>query len=79
MTRRQSYNLFRRSHEPELVCAVPEDRPVPPFLASPGWVYGGTVGSDGPLTRQIDERLLQEAVHLNGFYLLHRLQDGSRG
>ena len=28
----RTYNLFRRRDRAELICAVPEDRPVPAFI-----------------------------------------------
>jgi hypothetical protein len=35
------YDLFRSRDEPELYCAVPEDRPAPAFLASEPWQAAG--------------------------------------
>jgi hypothetical protein len=33
------YNLFRHKDKVDLYCAVPEDRPVPPFLTEDQWEY----------------------------------------
>ena len=37
----RTYNLFRRKGHAELVCAVPEDRPVPAFITGSLWQFGG--------------------------------------
>ena len=37
------YNLFRRKLEEDLYCAVPEDRPVPDFVAE-NWEFRGRLG-----------------------------------
>ena len=43
-----AFNLFRRKDEPELFCAVPEDRAVPPFIAGESWEFGGKIAADAP-------------------------------
>ena len=58
----QTYNLFRRQHEEDLYCAVPEDVPVPPFVTDERWEWAqsldvsqlsGSAGKDaGALTRR---------------------------
>jgi hypothetical protein len=33
------YNLFQHKDKADLYCAVPADRPVPPFLTEDQWAY----------------------------------------
>jgi hypothetical protein len=35
-------NLFRHKGQPDLCCAVPEDRPVPSFVTGERWDFRGT-------------------------------------
>ena len=45
-----AYNLFQSTKPDGLVCAVPEERTVPPFVVGPHWRFGGRVqGQDAPL------------------------------
>src|SRR3954465_2069323 len=66
---RPAYNLFRRKCEPDLLCAVPEDRPVPRFLSATLWEFAGKGAEPaaGPLGS--DQRAAGVGVRLNGFYL----------
>jgi len=34
-----AYNLFRNKQRPEIVCAVPEVRPVPHFIDLEQWTF----------------------------------------
>jgi hypothetical protein len=64
-----TYNLFRNRHRPDLICAVPEDRPVPGFVDRDEW---GVERSLRPLDispRGFEERAAQAGVRFNGFYL----------
>src|SRR4051812_14602131 len=38
------FNLFRHKEMGDLCCAVPEDRPVPPFIRGERWEFAGAVG-----------------------------------
>src|SRR4051812_16451731 len=38
------FNLFRHKEMSDLCCAVPEDRPVPPFIRGKRWEFVGAVG-----------------------------------
>jgi len=40
---RTAFNLFRRKREPDLLCAVPQDCPVPGFVEASAWAFVGTV------------------------------------
>ena len=34
-----AYNLFRNKQRPDIICAVPEDRPVPHFIDQERWTF----------------------------------------
>jgi hypothetical protein len=60
------YNLFRARGR-DVVCAVPEDRPVPPFVHEPRWEFEGKVAEDQVRL----PRATNTAVRFNGFYIFH--------
>ena len=64
-----SYNIFR-SRQRELSCAVPEDRPVPPFLTSKAWEFSGSIRGD---SQQLPPATAV-AVRFNGFYVFRPFQ-----
>jgi hypothetical protein len=64
------YNLFRRTAEPDILCAVPEDKPVPAFVAAPAWEYGGNINRAS--ATGFRTRAVSSAIRFDGFYLLHR-------
>jgi hypothetical protein len=66
---REAYNLFRRRSEPDLVCAVPEDRAIPPFLSGDDWEFGGKTSAT-PMG-EFDMHAARASVRFNGFYLYH--------
>lgn len=78
----QAYNLFRRKEAPELVCAVPEDRAVPRFIAGETWEFGGRISAGSRKHAGFDRHAARAAACYNGFYLFHSLQqsasDGSK-
>ena len=63
------YGLFRSRHEPELYCAVPEDRPAPAFLNSESWRVAGQLAEADPMPLGFDREAARVGVRLNGFYL----------
>jgi len=68
-----AYNLFRSTKPDGLVCAVPEERTVPPFVVEPHWRFGGRIESqEAPLG--FDSRAAMEGVRFNGFYLFASFQ-----
>ncbi len=71
---REAYNLFRRRSEPELLCAVPEDRAVPSFLSGNDWEFGGTSASAA--LPPFDRLAARASVRFNGFYLFHAYDRG---
>jgi hypothetical protein len=64
-----AFNLFRRKEEPELFCAVPEDRAVPPFIAGEAWEFGGKIAADAHSQPGFDGSVASRAARFNGFYL----------
>lgn len=64
-----SFNLFRRKEVPELLCAVPEDRIVPHFIAGESWEFGGKITSDSRHQPGFDGSAASAAARYNGFYL----------
>jgi hypothetical protein len=61
------YNLFRYGLGPDLLCAIPEDRPVPIFIEAPNWTYAGR--ADALAQGVFDLEAARTAVRFNGFYL----------
>jgi hypothetical protein len=68
-----NYNLFRHADRAELLCAVPEVRPVPAFIAGPPWSFVGRLRDCANGSSGFDHRVAEESVHLNGFYLFQLL------
>jgi hypothetical protein len=64
-----SYNLFRRKGRSELVCAVPEDRPVPAFITGTLWTFGGTLEHPERHRLAFNSEAADASVRVNGFYL----------
>ncbi len=68
-TSQMRYDLFRSRHEPELYCAVPEDRPGPAFLNSESWRVAGKLAEADPMPLGFDREAARVGVRLNGYYL----------
>ena len=66
------FNLFRHKEMSDLCCAVPEDRPVPPFIRGKRWEFVGAVGgrSAAPGFERTEAVL---SVRLNGFHLFQMI------
>ena len=66
------FNLFRHREMSDLYCAVPEDRPVPPFIRGKRWEFVGAVGGrSAPPGFERTEAVL--SVHLNDFHLFQMI------
>ena len=65
----QTYNLFRRQHEEDLYCAVPEDVPVPPFVTDERWEWAQSL--DVSQLSGFDAKAAEISANRNGFYLFH--------
>src|SRR5687767_14624561 len=61
------YNLFRHRLATDLVCAVPEDRPVPTFIEATNWTFGGR--TDALPEGTFDPEAARTAARFIGFYL----------
>ncbi len=71
-----AYNLFRNRQQPELLCAVPEDRPVPNFLRWEQWTYERPLRSLKDRPAGFDGRGASAGVRFNGFYLFQTTATG---
>ncbi len=71
--RRPIYNLFRRIEEPDLVCAVPNDFPVPAFLAGGAWSYAGSVCAASEPPPGFRAEMAEHGAETCGFHLFHQL------
>jgi hypothetical protein len=67
------HNLFRRKATPDLYCAVPEGRPVPPFIRAPEWEFAGTRKAGTPAPLGFRDRAAGVALRHMGFYAFHRI------
>ena len=68
-TRDCTYNLFRNRQRPELLCAVPEDRPVPGFVVPGDWRFERALRPSDTNPPGFEDRAAQVGVRFNGFYL----------
>ncbi len=64
-----TYNLFRNRQRPELLCAVPEDRPVPSFLEPDDWSFEWPLRPPDMRPPGFEDRAAHVGVRFNGFYL----------
>ncbi|NIX77871.1 hypothetical protein [Microvirga terricola] len=64
-----AYNLFRSNRADGLLCAVPEERSVPPFVTGPRWTFDGRVDGDRSAPLGFDGKAAEAGVRFNGFYL----------
>ncbi|WP_230533603.1 hypothetical protein [Microvirga roseola] len=67
------YNLFRNSQRPGLLCAVPEERPVPEFLVEEKWEFERCLRPSDPSPPGFHARAAAAGVRFNGFYLFYLL------
>jgi hypothetical protein len=64
-----NYNLFNRADRAELICAVPEHRPVPDFIRGQPWNFVGRVKDSAIGSLRSDHDAAATSVRYNGFYL----------
>ena len=62
-----AYNVFR-THAHDVYCAVPEDRPVPAFVAARAWEFTGKLAETSTVRLPT---ALTVAIRFNGFYIFH--------
>jgi hypothetical protein len=73
-----TYNLFRNRQRPELLCAVPENRPVPGFVVPGDWRFERALRPSDMGPPGFEDRAAQVGVRFNGFYLF-QITDTRRG
>ena len=66
---RPAYNLFRSTRSAELLCAVPEDYPVPAFINGQGWAFAGKLAEPSAAPLGFEWTSAGAVVPLTGFYL----------
>src|SRR3954449_2705197 len=64
-----AFNLFRHKLKSDLVCAVPEDYPVPAFLEASTWAFAGKVSEPTTIPLGFKSKAVEAGVRFNGFYL----------
>jgi PAS domain-containing protein len=64
-----AYNLFRNKKRPEILCAVPEDRPMPRFVDREQWTYAGSLQPQDTRPSGFHDKAASAGVRFNGFYL----------
>ena len=64
-----AYNLFRRRQKPDVLCAVPEDRPVPSFVNANGWEFVGKADEPATVPLGFNQKAATVSVRNNGYYL----------
>jgi hypothetical protein len=68
-TRDCVYNLFRNKQRPEILCAVPEDRPVPNFVVAEQWSVLRPLRPSDISPAGFQPRAASAGVRFNGFHL----------
>jgi hypothetical protein len=69
----RAYNLFRHRDKQHLLCAVPEDREVPRFIAERAWSFDRKATETAAAPIGFDAMVARHGVRLNGFYLFQSL------
>src|SRR5215213_4296533 len=62
-----AYNLFRHKLMPDLLCAVPQDCPVPGFIEGSAWAFAGTVSVRALAPAGLDWEIAAASVRRSGF------------
>jgi hypothetical protein len=70
----QTFNIFCRRDEPDIRCAVPEERPVPSFLEGPVWEFTGKIDGSALATAGFGENVVAEAIQTQGYYVFQRVR-----
>ena len=67
-----TWNFFHRKSEPELWCAVADQDPLPRFLMSGEWRFGGHLVRDRETPPGFNPGAAVQADDLSGFYLFQQ-------
>jgi hypothetical protein len=65
----RAYNLFRHRDKQHVICAVPEDRAAPGFLAEKTWEFVRKLAEPTAAPIGFNPKAAMDGVRLNGFYL----------
>ena len=68
-----TFNLFQRRSQADLICAVPEDRGVPSFISAEGWAWCGRVEPHTKPPAGFRPGAAAMGVRFNGFHLFQPL------
>ena len=66
-----AYNLFRHKCLPDIICAVPEDRPVPGFIDSERWSFEQSLRALDTCPPGFDSGAARTGARFNGFHLFY--------
>src|SRR3954453_19834003 len=74
-----AYNLFRHKLIPDLLCAVPQDCPVPGFIEGSTWAFAGTVGERTLAPAGLDSGTAAAGMQRSGFVMFqtHTTEPGN--
>jgi hypothetical protein len=64
-----TYNVFQHGRDPAILCAVPNDKPVPAFISGPAWSFERAIPVGQDPSEGFRPKLAVTAESLNGFYL----------
>jgi hypothetical protein len=64
-----AFNLFRHKLKQDLLCAVPEDYPVPSFLDGSTWAFAGKVSEPTTIPPGFNSKAAEAGMRFSGFYL----------
>ena len=70
----RAYNLFRNKRRPDLLCAVPEDYPVPNFVIEQEWVFDRALRPTDTPPLGFHTKAAAAGVRFSGFYLFQLLR-----
>ena len=65
----RAYNLFRHRDKQHVICAVPEGRAAPGFIAEKTWEFVRKLAEPTAAPTGFDPKAAMDGVRLNGFYL----------
>ncbi len=66
---RPAFNLFRHKLKSHVICAVPEDHPVPNFVEGSTWEFAGKVSEPASVPLGFSRKAADAGVRFSGFYL----------
>ena len=69
LVRDRVYNLFRNNQRSKLICAVPEEYPVPSFISGEAWSFEGVLHAQDRAPSGYNDKAARAGVRYNGFYL----------